>query len=78
MINIQFFYDQWYLMALDITETKSFKEPKEIIKKSIAKYRCNLTFKRKAFDFIDLAKILRLREVLKLFHLILIFLIFPW
>ena len=31
-------------MALDIIETKLFKEPKEIIKKSIPKYRCNLTF----------------------------------
>ena len=46
-------------MALDITETKLFKEPTEIIKKSIAKYTCNLTFKSKAFDFINLPKILR-------------------
>ena len=44
MIKVQFFYNQWYLMALDIIETKLFKEPKEIIKKSIPKYRCNLTF----------------------------------
>ena len=34
-------------MALDITETKLFKEPKEIIKKSIPKYRCNLSVKTK-------------------------------
>ena len=40
----QFFYNQWYLMAVDIIETKLCKEPKEIIKKSIPKYRCNLTF----------------------------------
>ena len=46
-------------MALDIIETKLFKEPKEIIKKSISKFRCNLTFKIKAFDFINLPKILR-------------------
>ena len=46
-------------MALDIIETKLFKEPKEIIKKSIPKYRCKLTFKSKAFDFINLPKILR-------------------
>ena len=42
---------------------KSFKEPKEISKRSISKYRCNLTFKNKAFDFINLPKILRLKEV---------------
>ena len=29
---------------MDIIETKIFKEPKEIIKKSIPKYRRNLTF----------------------------------
>ena len=62
-------------MALDITETTLFKEPKEIIKKSIPKYRCNLTFESKAFDFINLPKFLRSTEV---FHLILTFLIFPW
>ena len=50
-------------MALDIIETKLFKESKEIIKKSIPKYRCNLTFKSKAFDFINLPKILRSKEV---------------
>ena len=49
-------------MALDIIETKLFKEPKEIIKKSIPKYRRNLTFKSKAFDFINLPKILRSKE----------------
>ena len=50
-------------MALDIIETKLFKEPKEIVEKSIPKYRCNLTFKSKAFDFINLPKILRSKEV---------------
>ena len=50
-------------MALDITETKLFKEPKKIIKKSIPKYRCNLTFKSKAFDYINLPKILRSKDV---------------
>ena len=42
---------------------KLFKEPKEIIKKSIPKYRPNLTFKSKAFDFVNLPKILRSKEV---------------
>ena len=46
-----------------ITETKLFKEPKEIIKKSIPKYRCNSTFKSKAFDFINLPKLLRSKKV---------------
>ena len=55
----QFFYNQWYLMTLDVIETKLFKEPKEVIKKSIPKYRFNLAFKGKAFDFINLPKILR-------------------
>ena len=50
-------------MALDIIEIKLFKEPKEIVKKPIPKYRCNLTFKSKAFDFINLYKILRSKEV---------------
>ena len=50
-------------MALDITETKLSKEIKEIIEKSIPKYRCNLTFKSKTFDFINLPKISRLKEV---------------
>ena len=50
-------------MALYIIETKLFKESKEFIKKSISKYRCNLTFKSKAFDFINLPKILRSKKV---------------
>ena len=50
-------------MALDIIETKLFKEPKEIIKKSIPKCRCSLTFKSKAFEFINLPKIVRSKEV---------------
>ena len=50
-------------MGLDIINTKLFKVPKKIIKKSIPKYRCNLIFKSKAFDFINLLKILRSKEV---------------
>ena len=30
--NSQFFYNQQYLMALDIIETKLFKEPRELLK----------------------------------------------
>ena len=61
--NSQLFYNQWYLTVLDIIETKLFKGPKEIIKKSIPKCRCNLTFKSKAFDFINRPKILRSKKV---------------
>ena len=46
-------------MTLDIIEIKLFKELKEIIKKPISKYRCNLTFKSKDFDFINLPRNLR-------------------
>ena len=60
--NSQFLYNQWYLIALDIIETKLFKEPKEIIKKSISKYRCNLLFKSKAFDFTNIPQILRSKK----------------
>ena len=61
--SLQFFRNQWYLMGLDFIETKLFKESKEIIKKSIPKFRCNLSFKSKAFDFINLPKILMSKEV---------------
>ena len=50
-------------MVVDIIETKLFKKPKEIIRKSIPKYRPNLTSKSKAFGFINLPKILRSKEV---------------
>ena len=50
-------------MALDILETELFKEPKEIIKKSIPKYRKNLTFRSNTFDFINLPKSLRSKKV---------------
>ena len=65
-------------MALDIIETKLFKKPKEIIKKSIAKYKGNLTFKSKAFDFINLPIILRSKVLCDNLASNLIFLIFPW
>ena len=61
--NSQFFFNQWYLMALDIIETKLFRKPKEIIEKFIPKYRCDLAFKSKPFNFINLPKILRSKEV---------------
>ena len=65
MNKIQFFYNQRYLIALDITETKLFKEAKEVTKKCIPKYKCILTFKSKAFEFINLPKTLRSKQVCK-------------
>ena len=47
----------------DIIETKLFREPKVIIKKSIPKYRGSLTSKSKTFDFVNLPKVLRSKEV---------------
>ena len=51
------------MYVMHIIQTKLFEKPKEITKKSIPKYRCNLTFKSKAFDFINLPKIFRSKEV---------------
>ena len=65
-------------MALDIIETKLFKEPQEITKKSIPKYRRNLTFKSKAFDFINLPKVLRSKEVCDNLPSYFDISIFPW
>ena len=50
-------------MPLNIIETKLFKELKETTKKYNPLYRCNLTFKSKAFEFINLLKIFRLKEM---------------
>ena len=42
MIKIQIIsYNQSYIMGLDITETKLFKEPKETTEKYFPKYRSN-------------------------------------
>ena len=60
MIKIQSFsIIRRYLMASDIIETKLFKEPKKMFKKSIPKCKCNLIFKSKTFGFINPAKIKR-------------------
>ena len=54
-----FLYLNWYLMALDIIESKLFIEPAIRKKRPIPKYRCNLSFSNKALDFINLSKLLR-------------------
>ena len=55
--NSRCFYNQWYLMTMDILETTLFKEKKEIIKKSIPKYRSNLTFKSKLSTLLIFLKV---------------------
>ena len=55
-------YLPWYLMALDIIESKLFVEPVTTRKRSTPKYRCNVLFSNKALDFINLSKLLRSPE----------------
>ena len=59
-----FLYMQWYILALDIIETKIYKASPSPIKRTIPKYRCNVKFSNKALDFINLAKIIRTKEVI--------------
>ena len=54
-----FLHLTWYLMALDIIESKLFVEPTIYKKRPTPKYRCNLSFSNKALDFINLSKLLR-------------------
>ena len=51
MINLwnYFFANKCFLMDLGVIETNLFKELKEIIKKSISKYKYSLSFKEQAF-----------------------------
>ena len=50
---------QWYMIALDIIETRLYKPPPEKPKRKPSKYRMNINFANKALDFINLPKILR-------------------
>ena len=54
-----FLHIQWYIIALDIIESKLYKPPPEIMKKSVPKYKVNVNFSSKALDFINLTRILR-------------------
>ena len=58
-------YEQWYRIIIDLIETKIYKPPKPKIKRK-PKYRLNLPFSSKAYDFINLPKILRTRSSLDL------------
>ena len=54
-------------MALDIIETKLFKEPKETIKICIPKYRCNLSLSDVSLLILSIFLKLRLKEVCGIF-----------
>ena len=58
-----FIYFQWYKLALDIIESKLYKPPKPMKKKSIPKYKLNIEFVSKALNFINLPQILRSTNV---------------
>ncbi len=59
----EFLYTQWYLMALDIIETKLYKPPIPAVKKSVPKYKLTIPFVNKALDFINVPSILRSETV---------------
>ena len=53
---------QLFKMALDIIDCKIYRPPKPICKRQPPIYRLNLPFCSKAFDFINLSRILRCDE----------------
>ena len=52
-------YKQWYKIILDIIETKLYVPDKQKVVKKVPKFRLNLMFTSKAFDFINLATIFK-------------------
>ena len=58
----KFVHIQWYILALDIIESKMYKPPPDIKNKSVPKYKVNINFSSKALDFINLPRILRSKE----------------
>ena len=59
-----YLFSTWYSMALDIIESKLFVEPVYSIKKTLPKYKLNMTFVNKALDYINLPSILRQPEII--------------
>ena len=53
----------WLKLAVDLVETKLYRRNEDKPKRKAPKYRLNLTFTSKAFDFINLPKILRSADV---------------
>ena len=60
-----FLHLTWYLTALDIIESKLFVEPTQPSKRTIPKYRVDISFVNKGLDFINLPSILRSNEVIE-------------
>ena len=60
-------FNQWYNMIVDMIETKLYTPPIKKPKKKISKYQINLPFKSKAFDFINLSKIIRTSSSIDVF-----------
>ena len=52
-------FEQYYLMAVDIIETKLYKPYPEKTKRKPPKYKLNIPFSSKAFDYINLPHVLR-------------------
>ena len=53
-------YIQWYLISVDITESKLYTEKPASTKKSTPKYKFDIKFKNKGLDFNNVARILLL------------------
>ena len=53
----------WLKLVIDLIETKLYRKVKDKVKRKAPKYRLNLIFTSKAYDFINLPKILRSEAV---------------
>ena len=61
-------FKQWITMALDIIDTQLYVPIPPKPKRKRPKFQLKLCFNNKSFDFINLAKILRDREVKEIVH----------
>ena len=59
-------FKQWYKMGIDLIETKLYKPLPPKVKRKAPKYQLKCLFANKAFDFINLPKILRTKSILDL------------
>ena len=59
-------YKQWYQIIVDIMETQLYKPIPPKVKRKPPKYRLKCLFTNKAFDFINLPKLLRAKSTLRL------------
>ena len=56
--------NQWYLISLDITDCRLYIEKPVLRKKSIPKNKYNIKFTNRVLDFINVAGILRMKEII--------------